>query len=74
MLTEACPSISDTTLGLTSFESKRVAQVWRRSWNLICGSLARFRSDANDRLRRLVGLMSVPTLLAKTSGRPDTPC
>jgi hypothetical protein len=36
-----------------------VAQVCRRSWKRTCGSLARFRSDANDRFLRLVGFMSL---------------
>jgi hypothetical protein len=38
MLTEACPSISETILGFTSLPSSSVAQVWRRSWKRIGGS------------------------------------
>jgi hypothetical protein len=64
---EACPSISETTLGLTSFESSSVAQVWRRSWKRIGGRPAFFRSGLKERLRKLEGLMIVPVSVAKMS-------
>ena len=38
MAMEAYPSISETTFGLTFFESRIVAQEWRRLWKRICGS------------------------------------
>ena len=54
----ACPSISETILGLTFLDSSRVAHVCRRSWNRVSGgSPALRRSLANERLRRLDGLM-----------------
>ena len=36
-----CPSISETTFGLTFLVSSSVAHVCRRSWKRICGSPAR---------------------------------
>jgi len=35
---EACPSISETILGLIFLDSSSVAHVCRRSWKRICGS------------------------------------
>ena len=42
------------------------AAVWRRSWKVICGRPARFRSGAKDRWRRFEGLMKPPPSPAKT--------
>ena len=55
----ACPSISETILGLTFRDSNRVAHVWRRSWKRTPRpeSPARFKSRAKERLRRLDGLI-----------------
>lgn len=64
MLMEACPSISETTLGLTALESSKVAQVWRRSWKRIGLSPALFRSGLKERLRKFDGLMIVPVSVA----------
>jgi hypothetical protein len=36
----ACPSISETILGLTFLYSSNVAHVCRRSWNRMAGSPA----------------------------------
>ena len=51
-LMEEWPSISETTLALTSLESSSVAQVWRRSWKRIWGRLAFASSGLEKRLRR----------------------
>jgi hypothetical protein len=62
----AWPRSSCTNLGCTLRARSNVAQVCLRSWKRIRGSLARFRSEANDSLRRLVGLIGNATSLAKT--------
>ena len=59
MLTEACPNISETTLGLMFLPSSSVAQVWRRSWKRIGRSPARLSRGLKERLRRFEGLMIV---------------
>jgi hypothetical protein len=66
-LMEKCPSISERTLGLTSFESSSVAQVWRRSWKRIGGRRDFVGSGLKERLRKLEGLMTVPVSVAKMS-------
>jgi hypothetical protein len=55
MATEACPRSSWTNFGCAfwTFWNRSDAQVWRRSWKVICGSPACFRSGAKDRWRRL---------------------
>jgi hypothetical protein len=63
----AWPRSSWTYFGWTLRPRSSVAHVWRRSWKRMRGRLARFSSAAKDRLRRFVGLMGVPTSLAKTS-------
>ena len=68
----ACPNSSWTYFGCTLRLSSSVAQVCRRSWKRIGGTPARFRSGANDRSRRLLGFIGVPTSLAKT--RPWSGC
>jgi hypothetical protein len=45
----ACPSISWTPLGLTFFLSSRVAQVWRRLWNVNPESPAFYRRALKSR-------------------------
>jgi hypothetical protein len=62
MLTEACPSISETILGLTSLPSSSVAHVCRRSWKRIGRSPASLSSGLKERLRRLEGLERVMNL------------
>jgi hypothetical protein len=48
----ACPSISETILGLTFLDSKSVAQVCLRSWKRVSAeSPAHLRSRAKERLR-----------------------
>ena len=47
-----------------------MAQVCLRSWKRIGGRFARFRSHANERFRRLVEFIKVPTSLAKTRPSP----
>jgi len=46
MLTEECPSISETIFGFTSLLSRSVAHVCRRSWKRICGTPARSTAEA----------------------------
>src|SRR5215203_959475 len=67
METPASPNSSCTNLGWTFFWNRREAHVWRRSWKLICGRSARFRSGTNDRGRRFEGLMRSPLSPANTS-------
>lgn len=64
---EECPSISETTLALMSFESSSVAQVWRRSWKRIGGRPAFFKSSLKERFLRFEGLIIVPVSVAKMS-------
>lgn len=52
---EECPSISETTLALMSFESSSVAQVWRRSWKRIGDRPAFFKSGLKERFLRFEG-------------------
>jgi hypothetical protein len=47
-------------LGLTLLANSSVAQVCRRSWNLMEGSPAFLSRGAKDRFLRLVGFTSVP--------------
>jgi hypothetical protein len=63
----ACPSISETSFGLTLLPSRRVAQVCLRSWNRMVGRAAFLRSGVKDRSLRLEGCSSVPLCVAKTS-------
>ena len=65
MAMEACPSISETILGLTFLDRSSVAQVCRRSWKRMGSNPAFSRSGAKDRFLRLVGLTSVPPCVAK---------
>lgn len=61
-----CPSISETTFGLTFLPSRSVAQVCLRSWNRMVGRAALMRSGAKDRFLRLEGCKSAPLWVAKT--------
>jgi hypothetical protein len=44
-----------------------VAAVWRRSWERIFGSPARYKCGLKDFLLRFDGFMGVPVWVAKTS-------
>src|SRR5262249_27675624 len=71
--TEACPGLSLTTLGLTCADRSRVAAVWRKSWNQMCGIPAfsstkpklrtRFRANSGPpaELRRQGRTLATPT-------------
>jgi hypothetical protein len=49
---EACPSCSETILGLTPSPSSNVAQVYLRSWKRVVeGTPARSSIRLNERLR-----------------------
>ena len=62
----ACPSSSCTTFACSPFDSRMVAHVWRRSWNLICGSPAFVSSGLKERCVRLWRFRGVPIYVANT--------
>jgi hypothetical protein len=62
----ACPSISCTILGCVPLDSRSVAHVCLRSWNLIRGKSVRFRSGVV-----LSGSTYPPSRLPNRSFRPS---
>src|SRR5215208_8428872 len=62
----AWPKSSWTYFGCLPAMRSIVAQVWRRSWNLMGGSFALCKGGLKWRLRRLVPLVVVPVGVGKT--------
>jgi hypothetical protein len=62
----AWPRSSWTYFGCLPAMRSIVAQVWRRSWNLMGGSSALFKRGLKWRPRRLAPLVVVPVRVGKT--------
>ena len=63
---EEWPKSSWTIFGCTPFVRSNVAQVFRRSWNLVQSEkLAAYSRGFQDRVCRLWTLIGVPTLVQK---------
>src|SRR5215218_4246373 len=72
----ACPSISDTILGLTLLDTSSVGQVCRRSWKRMGSNPAFSRSGAKDRFlsaRSSDLLGDGKMIVMRTTERPTHP-